>query len=340
MVGETRETLVRSLGASLILPFVLDTPRPEGDYRIELILERLNALQELTASSRDELASLRQANEAILRTVGAGREQTPGRERSGATGARLIMKLLGDFEVSAGGQVVTTWAGKKPRLLLAYLAMERGRMVPKDVLIEIFWPSVKPERGANNLSIAVHQIRASLATVAPELADAVIVRGGLYGLDHEKVAVDLWQLRLALDRAKASLERNERKAVRADLIQAVSLARGQLLQNDLYEEWTVQARRTLSAASHKALSWLAVDAADCGDWSSVINFSERMLTYETCDEAAHRLLMLAHWKTGSRHLALKQYTICRSTLESELGVPPSQKTLRLYREIAGSGATA
>jgi DNA-binding SARP family transcriptional activator len=229
---------------------------------------------------------------------------------------------------------VTSWPGRKARLLLAYLAMERGRMVPKDVLIELFWPGARADRGANNLSIAIYQIRSSLAAVSAGAAQAINVRQGLYGIDPSRVDVDLWELQAGLDQARHALvEQKDRATVQALLQAAVELCRGELMASDPYEDWITEPRRTLNAAWHQALAWLATDASIQEDWRGVLDFAGQSLQRDVCDEAAHRLLINAHLRLGNRSQALQQYQACVEVLRTELGVRPSRETLALAERL-------
>ena len=332
---------VATLGSKPSLPFILEAlPAPAFDGAlINSILERLNRLQEMTALSQGELINLRELNSEILEAV---KQRLPLPTEPGEAAVlepepparpKLSLRLLGSFEARAGDRAVTAWPGRKARLLLAYLAMERGRMVPKDVLIELFWPGARADRGANNLSIAVYQIRSSLAALLPEAAQAVIVRQGLYGVDAECVSVDLWDLQAALNAARHALERKDKPAVQTHLRKATDLCRAELLASDPYEEWTAEPRRVLNTAWHQALTWLAMEASLEGDWPEVLDFAGQMLQRDNCDEAAHRLVMDAHLKMGNRSQALQQYQLCLQTLHNELGVSPSTETRRLGERL-------
>jgi DNA-binding SARP family transcriptional activator len=328
---------VAILGARPALPFTLETPQTAtsaDDHDILVsILDRLDVLQEASRQSQAELVLLRELNNEVLQAVTEGRREpepsaAPG-EAAPVASPRLSLTLLGPFEARVGDQPITAWPGKKARLLLAYLALEKGRMVPKDVLIEQFWPEARADRGANNLSIAIYQIRSSLAAVSPEASQAVTVRQGLYGISPGKVDVDLWQVQEHLDGARAALERNDKASVHANLRRAVSLSRGELLSSDPYEEWIEQPRRILNAAWQQALAWLASEARADRDWPAVIDFAGQILHRDGCDEAAHRMLIEAHITMGNRSLALQQYRSCVETLRRELGVRPSLETRNL-----------
>ena len=329
------------LGARSALPFVLGAlPIVQEDLRMLAILQRLDALQELAVESRRDLDTLRRLSSEVLHAVKAPQGLERGESRvnpqAGDAGP-LRLRLLGSFEVRVNERPVSQWPSKKARLLLAYLAIEPGRLVPKDILIDLLWPDAAPERGSNNLSIAVHQIRATLAKIEPPSAQAIVVRHGLYGLNKALVSVDLWEYQELLTAARRSLDRKDKTAARASLMRAVDLCQGEFLESDPYEEWTAEPRRSWNAAHNQALAWLATEASVAADWPMVLDVAGRILQRERCDEAGHRWLMLAHWKTGKRPQALQQYRLCEELLQAELAVEPSEETRRLYAAILGVG---
>jgi DNA-binding SARP family transcriptional activator len=336
-------TLYDSALPSPSLPFVLGVQAPEAaaeSSRFDVILERLDSLQAIATQSRNELDLLRRMNSELLEMVRRVQPDEPvpvsvtepaAADVPGAAGAILALRLLGSFDVQMGGQSIGKWPSRKARLVLAYLAIERGRMVAKDVLIDLFWPDAPPERGSNNLSIAVHQLRAALGAIDADAAQCIIVRQGLYGVDPAKVSVDLWDFQNSLAEARRALERRDDARARIALSAATDICQGDLLESDPYEEWAGGPRRTLGVAFNQSLAWLAEDASKHGDWPRVLEFAARILQRDRCDEAAHRWLMTAHWKLGNRPQALQQYRLYEEALEEELGVQPSDEA-RLLRE--------
>jgi len=349
----TNEGLAWRGGAALdrppsTLPFVLlEGPAPRLDVpEIGLLLDRLDVLRDLALETRRDLDALRRESSQILSDLGAftarllsvpNAEAEAGTQVGPGPAARLTVRLLGSFEVRCGGSVLNAWPSKKARLLFAYLAMEPGRLVPKDVLVELFWPDASPARGSNNLSIAVHQLRSALKGSFPDGNHGVIVQKGLYGLDAEAAWVDVREFQACMAKARPGLEKGAKDQVRACLSEALALYRGDFMESDPYEEWTEEPRRSLGMLASRALAWLVEDAAEAGDWQRVLDYSARILERDACDEAGHRWAMAAHWRLGARTKALHQYEVCCSRLEAEIGARPAEETTRLYEQIK-SGA--
>jgi DNA-binding SARP family transcriptional activator len=85
-----------------------------------------------------------------------------GGDGAAATGARL--SLIGPFTATRDGRAVAgpDLGGRKARLLLKLLAVERGRTVPADRITEVLWGSAPPAGPAENLATFVSRLRRAL----------------------------------------------------------------------------------------------------------------------------------------------------------------------------------
>src|SRR5262245_13433425 len=76
-------------------------------------------------------------------------------------GVSLEVKILGPLEVVDEGRVLTPHR-RKPRSLLAVLALRAGKPVPKDVLVDLVWGEDAPRRAVDALENYVSQLRKEL----------------------------------------------------------------------------------------------------------------------------------------------------------------------------------
>lgn len=67
---------------------------------------------------------------------------------------------------------------------------------------------------------------------------------------------------------------------------------------------------------------------------SAHELAAEMLRIEPLSELAHRQIMRANYMLGQRACAIRQFHQCQTTLDRELGVPPSRETAALYEAIA------
>src|ERR1700690_1776892 len=88
----------------------------------------------------------------------------------------MEVKLFGEFEVVKGGVAIPI-RGAKQRAVLALLALNRGRPVSADRLIDQLWGDGQPAEPANALQAQIVQLRRSLG------GSAIVTSESGYALD-------------------------------------------------------------------------------------------------------------------------------------------------------------
>jgi len=126
-------------------------------------------------------------------------------------GKQLRIFTLGRTRIESGeGPMGGEWLAHRPGELLKYLVTERGRLVPLEELVDVFWPHAG-RGGATNVRQAVHSLRERLEPRRIKHAPSAFVaaaKGG-YELDQENVWIDAEELEAS---ARAGLEALRRAA--------------------------------------------------------------------------------------------------------------------------------
>ena len=109
---------------------------------------------------------------------------------SDARSAELAACLLGPFRLLHRGQPLEEWHGSKTPRVLRYLVAQRGRPVPRDVLIELFWPDADAESGRRNVHQTIYMIRKTLRGAPPAGGDGsecphIVFENDAYALNVE-----------------------------------------------------------------------------------------------------------------------------------------------------------
>jgi DNA-binding SARP family transcriptional activator len=249
-----------------------------------------------------------------------------------ASDPALRLFVLGRFELHVDGRVAVgrDWPRVKAKQILKLLALQVGRSMHRDQVLEALWPGIDPEAGANNLYKNVHYLRSAIARCGGD-GDVISSREGVLVLSDS-----LWiDAHTFVDECLRG--RNTRDAAR--LQGALSLYRGELLPDDVYEPWTERHRdnvRVLFISGSLELSSLLLQR---GDFRPASEHAGAVLQIDPAMEAAHLLLMRIHERTGNRAFALQQYERCRKALQAELGIEPGERVEQLRRRIM-AGATA
>ncbi|HEX6698585.1 MAG TPA: BTAD domain-containing putative transcriptional regulator [Solirubrobacteraceae bacterium] len=291
---------------------------PLGEARAQLALGLALAGERGAAEAREA--------EARLRELGARPQMAPaGPEPTAAPVAAVAIEALGRFRVLRGGAPVprSAWRSRKARDLLKMLVARHGRPVSRDALIEGLWPEEDPARCANRLSVALSTLRGVLDPDRRFAADRFVVSSaGAVSLDLDHVVVDLEAF---LGEAAAGLAlHDEGRAAQAHahLAAAEAAYAGDLLEEDLYEEWAVAAREQARDMYVRVARRLAGDAHAAGDHDGAIRLLLRVLERDAFDEDAHLALVGALVDAGRHGEARRAFRVYRGRM-AEVGVEPA-----------------
>lgn len=252
--------------------------------------------------------------------------------------------MLGPFRVTLAGQQCERWPSKKGKNLLAFLLYYHDRPCFRDVMIEKFWPDVGFESAKNSLHVALHGIRKQLCRRVPD-EKLIICENERYFFNPDI------ELRLDHEAFLHAYQSGRRKEKESGLHEAVAsyehaatLYKGDLMEDDLHEEWLCSERAMLLEQYLFVLDRLSHSYAIAGQFSSAISLCQTLLAKDECREEVHRRLMRCYYHSGMRPEAIKQFQRCAEALMRALDVAPSMATIdlldRIKRESLGSDSMA
>ena len=245
----------------------------------------------------------------------------------------IAVHVLGPFRLALAGHVVETSNGGKSLRVLKYLLSHRDRPVPKDVLIDIFWPALDVDSVGRSLHQAIYTLRKTLRIGADD-AQHVVFENGAY-LINPKLSVwcdlDVFESSAAAGRV-AEMEGRMVEAI-ADFSCAERCYRGDYLADSPYEEWAIGDRERLRLQYVDVANRLADLLFDSDDVDAAATVSQKLLRHEPCDDATHRRLIRCYALIGQRNLVIRQYRAYVACAERLYGLGPSPETTALYRSL-------
>ncbi|WP_420641666.1 AfsR/SARP family transcriptional regulator [Candidatus Leptofilum sp.] len=310
---------------------------PEEDLLdLDELLAAMNALPATQTNWLHRVKSFFQRKPALPQPI-----QAPGVAAELAPAAKLLTEqlpmldvyCLGTFRVYNNDALIAKWPGVKCQSIFKYMIFHRERPAPLEVLMDLFWREDEPEAARRNLYQAIYLLRQALQESAPAF-NYVVSADGCYGFNSE---LNIWLdaedfERLYENGRRHAREGNIETAVAA-YESAAALYNGPFFAEDLYEAWMQPPRERLHRHNLNLLEQLSRHYFNAQQFALSISYARKIVTEDSCHEAAHRLLMTAYAHRGQRHLALRQYHQCAEALQAELDAVPSPETAVLHEKI-------
>lgn len=278
-----------------------DLGNPVGAARARLGLAILSGDQRTAEVTRREL-------EAMGVAPALGVPGLLGPERGG--GREVAIVALGRFAVLRAGEPVplAAWQSRKARDLLKVLVARRGHPITREAAAEMMWPEEDPQPLGNRLSVALSTIRKVLDPERRHPPDHYVVADAqTIALRLDRVGIDLIEFLRIADRAIDLMGKGDRDAAETSLRQARQIYAGDFLEDDIYEEWAVEAREQARSRLLTVLRLLARLATDRGDDESAGQYLGQLLERDPYDEDAWLALIAGQLRLRRHGEARRRY---------------------------------
>ena len=217
-------------------------------------------------------------------------------------------------------------SGRKPRALLAVLALNAGRVVPAEALIDALWGEDPP----GSARAGVHSY---LSTLRRTLGEATIQRRPAgYELTAPPVHVDVHEFGSLVAQARQNLAAERFGAADRGLEAALALWRGTPL-GGVDGEWAERERVRLQQLRLAAVEDRIEARLRLGHGPRLIAELSELVTEDPLRERSRAQLMVALYQAGRRAESLAVYEAGRRLLIDELGVEPSPEFQAVHGQI-------
>ena len=255
----------------------------------------------------------------------------------------LQIRVLGPLDIRLEDEGDLAFESIKARALLAYLAVEAGRLHSRETMAGLLWPDRPDSAALANLRHTLSSLRTTLGERLKEQARSI---APLFNISPNTIqfnpAARAWVDLAEFEQHLAAAEREgkaDRQVRIRQLNAAVQLYQGRFMEGFAlkgcpeFEDWILLRRENASSKLQKALRSLAAAQESAGGWEFALSALRQLLGLEPWDESAHRSVMALLAVHDQRSAAMAQYEQCRRVLWDELGVEPEEETVRLYERI-------
>ncbi len=250
----------------------------------------------------------------------------------------LHINCLGKFRVYRGNESSASWSSNRAKGILKLLVLHLGKPLPKEVFLETFWRDQPTQSANSSFRVAIHKLRQALGSLALGTQDReggvpeyIISRGSNYSINIQApLWVDIEEFESQWKAGRALEKSGEYNKAIARYLSAERLYEGDLLEEDIYEEWTLIKRESLVDIYLSILRKISDYHFKVADYDTCIEFCQKTLAKDYCREDAYQLLIKCYIKLGLRSQALRWYRLCEDTLQRELDCQVSPETAALY----------
>jgi DNA-binding SARP family transcriptional activator len=226
--------------------------------------------------------------------------------------------LLGGFELSCGGTVVTLPLGAER--VLAFLAIHKGALL-RSYVAEALWPESHRRRASANLRSALWRIRQADHNIISVVENRLtLVRG---------VVVDLRELTVLSRRLLDREAQLAAEALEPELTAALSIE----LLPDWFDEWLLVERERWNQLRLHALEALAERLLTVDAYSQAVEAALTAVWAEPLRESPHRMLIRIYAAEGNPSEAVMEYQRYRQLLHRELKAAPTAQMEELIRAL-------
>lgn len=218
--------------------------------------------------------------------------------------------------------------GRQGRLLFAYLALNRHRLVTRDDLVGALWPSRHPSATDTGLNALISKLR---RLFGPGVIDGRSNLRLQLGVDAR---VDVEAATKAVHQAESQVALGEWKRAWGPSLVALLVAERDFLPG-AQAPWIEEQRQRLAEVRLRALEAYAAAGLGTGgtELPGAVRVGRQLVHLVPLRESGYQLLMKSLARQGNIAEAHSIYASLRAVLRDELGVSPSPQTQAVYDEL-------
>lgn len=208
------------------------------------------------------------------------------------------VQLFGSFQLFSGHDVIDLRALRpRVRALVRLLALNSGKLVHREAVLDALWPNAGFDSGRSNLHTAVSAAR----QILEPFAFTIERESDSYRLvTPPGTTWDIAEFQTALQSANRARSTGDSAQAYEDFVRALSLYTDDLLTEEGPSEWIVAHRDRLRHEAVNAAIAAAEIALATDRHSDVVAACERAVILDPCADRAWRLMTSAFERSGSR----------------------------------------
>jgi DNA-binding SARP family transcriptional activator len=247
----------------------------------------------------------------------------------------IRVNMLGGFSISLEDKEIVDKnnQAKKPWSLLEYLITFRGRDIPVEELIDLFWKNESSHNPAGALKTLMFRVRKLLEPLDYPTHELVHQNRKAYGWtkDFQTICDTDHFEDLCLKSDNEELSQEERLVL---CLEAFSLYKGNFLPKSEWETWVVPIQTYYQTLYEKLVQKLLYLLEERKDYPTIIDICQKVISINQYGEEAHYHMIYALYQSGNQYKAMEHYHHVNDMFYNEFAITPSLRFKELYKLIA------
>lgn len=247
----------------------------------------------------------------------------------------IYVNMLGRFSITMGDKTIVDQnnQSKKPWSLLVYLITFRGRDIPVDELIDLFWKDEASHNPAGALKTLMFRVRKLLEPLGYPTQELIFQNRKTYGWTSKLTTVcDIDRFEeLCLQSEAPDLSNDRRLTI---CLEAFALYKGNFLPKSEWESWVVPIHTYYSTLYQKLIYRTLRLLDEKKDYPTIIDVCMQNISIDPYGEEAHYYLIYALYQSDNQLMALEQYHRTNDLFYNEFAITPSSRFKELYKLIS------
>ncbi len=244
----------------------------------------------------------------------------------------LRVGALGSLQVEIAGRSAAGGMGSaRSRELLVFLLLQPGGATKEEVGAAL-WPEASASQIRNSFHVTLHRLRGLLGH--PE---AIVVAAGRYAVAPSFLGFfDAPAFESGAKGALAAAKAGRPES--AEMLAAIALYRGELLQGEPAGEWHLERRERLQRLYLDLLAATGKELRAAGRHAEAAEVYRRFVAADDHAEEAYRQLMASLESQGQIQEARRVYRQLEQVLRRELGVAPEKASREIGDRLERAAA--
>ena len=248
----------------------------------------------------------------------------------------MEIQVLGPLHAAVNGESVVPTA-RKPRQVLALLALSPGRVTPVPTLMEEIWGTEPPQSAMTTLQTYIMQLRRCLSRALGRdthaAKDTLATGHGGYLLNIPTHSVDVYTYEELVTQGQQAFEKGNDDEASRCFRQALALWQGPAMVDvQTGPVLGIQVMRLQESRLMTIERRIDVDLR-LGRHAELTAELTDLIARHPRHEGLHAQAMVAMYRSGRQATALDIYRKLRTRLTTELGVEPSPQLQRLHQAV-------